>query len=114
MLFWVCECACWPFTCVMVVGVGVCGFWWCCFQWCVAVVWASRRVPGVVVCVWVLVSGACWGVGWLVSCVSGVCVCVWAGACVCVGWLVCVSWFRMLTCVASFFFLVLSFVLLFG
>lgn len=56
MLFWVCECACWPLTCVMVVGEGCSG--WCCFQYCVAVVLASRRVPGVLV-----------GVSWLV-CVS--------------------------------------------
>ena len=91
VLFWVCECACVPLTWVMAVGVGV--SWWCCFQCWVAVVLASRRVPGVVVCVCVLV--ACSGVGWLV----------------CVLW-----WFRMLTCLASFFFLgfVFCFVLLFG
>lgn len=93
VLFWVCECACAPFTCVMVVGVWCLG--WCVFQYCVAVVCASRRVPGVVVGfgVWV----ACSGVVWLV--LVGVC------------WLVCVVWFRMLTCLASFFLLVLSFVL---
>lgn len=124
MLFWVWVGACVPFTWVMAVGVGV--FWWCCFQYCVAVVSASRRVPGVVLGfgVWVacfgvvwLVSGvgglvwACFGVGWLVSGVSGVCAgVVWlvlVGVC----WLVCVVWFRMLTCLASFFLLVLSFVL---
>lgn len=125
VLFVVWVGACVPLVCVMVVGVWCLG--WCCFQWCVAVVWASRRVPGVVVGfgVWVaclgvagLVSGvgglvwACFGVGWLVSGVGGVCVgVVWlvlVGVC----WLVCVLWwFRMLTCLASFFFLVLSFVL---
>lgn len=94
MLFVVWVVACLPFVCVMAVGVGVCGFWWCCFQWCVAVVWASSCVPGVVVGfgVWVV----CSGVVWLVSGVGG---------------LVCVVWFRMLTCLASFFLLVLSFVL---
>lgn len=83
MLFIVCVSAFVSFVCVMGVVVGVCG--WCCFQYCVAVVCASRRVPGVVVCVSWLVSGVCLGVGWLV----------------------CVVWFRMLTCLASFFFLVL-------
>lgn len=134
MLFMVWVGACWPFTCVMAVGVGVSGFWWCVFQWWVAVVSASRRVPGVCVCVSWLVPGAClgvaglvfgvgglvwacFGVGWLVSGVSGVCAgVVWlvlVGVC----WLVCVLWwFRMLTCLASFFFLgfVFCFVLLFG
>lgn len=133
MLLIVCVSAFVPFVWVMAVGVGVSGFWWCVFQCCVAVVSASRRVPGVVVCVCVLVSGAClgvvwlvfgvgglvWarsGVVWLVSGVSGVCAgVVWLvfGACglVCVLW-----WFRMLTCLASFFFLgfVFCFVLLFG
>lgn len=123
-----------PFTWVMGVVVGVSGVWWCVFQWWVAVVSASRRVPGVVVCVSWLVSGACLGVAglvfgvgglvwaclgvvWLVSGVSGVCAgVVWlvlVGVC----WLVCVLWwFRMLTCLASFFFLgfVFCFVLLFG
>lgn len=128
MLFWVWVGACVPLVCVMAVGVGVSGFWWCVFQWCVAVVLASRRVPGVGVCVSWLVSGACLGVVWLVSGVGGL---VWAcfgvgwlvsGVCgVCAGvvwlvlvgvcWLVCVVWFRMLTCLASFFLLVLSFVL---
>lgn len=109
MLFMVWVGACWPFTCVMAVGVGVSGFWWCVFQWWVAVVSASRRVPGVCVCVSWLVPGACSGVGWLGF---GACVRDW-GACVGVGvcWLVCVVWFRMLTCLASFFLLVLSFVL---
>lgn len=105
MLFWVCECACVPLVCVMVVGEGCFGL--CCFQCCVAVVSASRRVPGVLVCgVCVLV---CSGVGWLVSGVSGACACVvWlasvgvAGASVGVSWLVCVSWFRMLTCFGLF------------
>lgn len=91
MLFWVWVCACWPFTCVMAVGVGVSGFWWRVFQWWVAVVWASSVVPGVLACV---VSGACSGVFLLVS-----------GVCSGVGVSVCVSWFRMLTCLASFFFL---------
>ena len=137
MLFMVCVCAFVPFVCVMAVGVGVSGFWWCVFQCRVAVVWASRRVPGVVVGFGVLVLGAClgvvWlvfgvgglvcacsGVGWLVSGVGacGVCACARVvGACVGVCWLVCVLWwFRMLTCLASFFFLgfVFCFVLLFG
>jgi len=131
VLFWVCECACVPLVCVMVVGEGCSGL--CCFQYCVAVVSASRRVPGMVVCVSWLVPGACFGVvwlvfgvgglvwacfgvGWLVSGVGGVCAgVVWlvlVGVC----WLVCVVWFRMLTCLASFFFLgfVFCFVLLFG
>lgn len=75
MLFWVWVCACWPFTCVMAVGVGVSGFWWRVFQWCVAVVWASSVVPGVVVCVSWLVPGVCLGVAGLVF---GVGVLVWA------------------------------------
>lgn len=79
MLFCACECACWPLTCVMVVGEGCSG--WCVFQCWVAVVWASRRVPGVVACVGVLL--ACSGVG-----VAG---------------LVCVVWFRMLMCVCASF-----------
>ena len=82
MLFCACECACWPLTCVMVVGEG-CSGWWV-FQCRVAVVFASRRVPGVVVGfgVWV----ACSGVGWLVV---GACARV-VGASVGVCWLVCV------------------------
>ena len=122
MLFMVWVGACLPFTWVMAVGVGVSGFWWCVFQCCVAVVWASSVVPGVLACV---VSGACsgvfllvFGVGGLVWACSGVAVLVFgAWACVVgvgvgVSWLVCVLWwFRMLTCLASFFFLVLSFVL---
>lgn len=105
MLFIVCVSVFVPFVWVMAVGVGVSGFWWCVFQCRVAVVSASRRVPGVVVCVSWLVPGACLGVVWLVFGVGGVC------------WLVCVLWwFRMLTCLASFFFLgfVFCFVLLFG
>ena len=79
----------------------MCG--WCVFQWSVAVVPLSRRVPGVGVCVCVLV---CSGVGWLVSGVGGAKVCV-------VG-LVCVSWFRMLMCVPlSVFFVLLSWFCLF-
>lgn len=103
MLFWVWVGACVPFMWVMVVGEGCSG--WCCFHCCVAVVLASRCVPGVGVGVWVLV---CLGVGWLVSGVSG----VW----VCVAGVVCVVWFRMLMCLASFFFLGFVFccVLLFG
>ena len=101
VLFMVWVGVCWPFTCVMGVGVGVSG--WCCFQYCVAVVLASRRVPGVGVGVCVLV---CLGVGWLVPGVSG------AKACV-VG-LVCVSWFRMLMRVPlSVFFVLLSWFCLF-
>ena len=92
MLFMVCVSAFVPFVWVMAVGVGVSGFWWCVFQCCVAVVWASSVVPGVLACV---VSGACSGVFLLVS---GV-------VCSGVGVSVCVSWFRMLTCLASFFFL---------
>ena len=101
MLLVVCDGACWPFTCVMVVGEGC--FGWCVFQWCVAVVCASRRVPGVGVCVCVLV---CSGVGWLVC---GVC-----GVKACVAGLVCVSWFRMLMRVLlSVFFVLLSWFCLF-
>lgn len=98
MLFMVWVGACWPFTWVMAVGVGVSGFWWCVFQCCVAVVLPSRRVPGVGVCVCVLV---CSGVGWLVPGVSG--------AKVCVAGLVCVSWFRMLMRVPLSVFFVLLF-----
>ena len=84
--FWVWVCACVPFVWVMgVVGVGCSG--WCCFQYCVAVVWASRRVPGVLACVSWLVPGAC--VGWFAG--GGV-----VGVGVGVSWLVCVAWFRML------------------
>lgn len=109
VLFCACVCACWPFVWVMGVVVGVCGVWWCCFQYCVAVVFASRRVPGVLVCV---VAGACSGVVWLVACFLVVVV-AWLGfgACVrgwgarvgvgVVGW-VCVSRFRMLTCLGLF------------
>lgn len=93
MLLMVCVGACWPFTCVMVVGEGCSG--WCVFQYCVAVVCASRRVPGVGVCVSWLVPRACLGVVWLV----------------CVLW-----WFRMLMCSGLFLSLgfVFCFVLLFG
>lgn len=84
MLFWVCECACWPLTCVMGVVVGVSG--WCCFQCCVAVVPASSVVPGVLV--WGVCVLVCSGVVWLVPGVSG--------AKACVAGLVCVLWFRML------------------
>ena len=102
MLFWVCECACWPFTCVMVVGVGV--SWWCCFQCCVAVVPASSVVPGVLV--WGVCVLVCSGVVWLVPGVSG--------AKACVAGLVCVLWFRMLMCVPlSVFFVLLSWFCLF-
>lgn len=80
MLFCACDSACWPFVCVMAVGVGVSGFWWRVFQWCVAVVLASRRVPGVF---W-----AWLGVGCSVVCVGVAWVWVW--------------WFRMLTCFGLF------------
>ena len=62
VLFVVCVSAFVPFTWVMAVGVGVSGFWWRVFQWCVAVVSASRRAPGVGGCVLWLVLGACCGV----------------------------------------------------
>lgn len=81
----------------------------CVFHWWVAVVSASRRVPGAVLGfgVWVV----CLGVAGLVVGACGACACV-VGASVGVSWLVCVLWrFRMLTCLASFFFLFLSFVL---
>lgn len=78
VLFVVWVGACPPFTCVMAVGVGVSGFWWCVFQWWVAVVWASSCVPGVCGCLGV--------VGWLVSCVSVVVAWLWvSGVCVGVG-----------------------------
>lgn len=106
LIVWVGACP--PFTCVMAVAVGV--SWWCVFQCRVAVVWASRRVPGVGVCVSWLVLGVCSGVGWLVPGVSGACV-GWlasvgvVGASVGVSWLVCVFWwFRMLTCSGLFLF----------
>lgn len=102
MLFWVCECACWPFTCVMGVVVGVSG--WCCFQCCVAVVPASSVVPGVLV--WGVCVLVCSGVVWLVPGVSG--------AKACVAGLVCVLWFRMLMRVPlSVFFVLLSWFCLF-
>lgn len=102
VLFVVWVVACPPFVWVMAVGVGV--SWWCVFQWSVAVVLPSRRVPGVVVGfgVWVV----CSGVGWLVPGVSG--------AKACVAGLVCVSWFRMLMRVPlSVFFVLLSWFCLF-
>ena len=107
VLFVVWVVACPPFTCVMAVGVGV--FWWCVFQYWVAVVWASSVVPGVCVCLGVVVGGVGVVVFWLVSCVGGLVVwlCV-SGVVVVVGvgafW-----WFRMLTCLASFFFLGFAF-----
>ena len=60
LVVWVC--ACWPFVWVMVVGVGV--FWWRVFQCWLAVVFSSRRVPGVLAWfgVWVACSGVV-GVG---------------------------------------------------
>lgn len=60
VLLIVCVSAFVSFVCVMGVVVGVSGWW--VFQWWVAVVLVSRRVPGVLACVG--------GVGWLVSCVS--------------------------------------------
>lgn len=102
MLFMVCVGACWPFTCVMVVGEGCSG--WCVFQYCVAVVCASRRVPGVLV--WGVCVLVCSGVVWLVPGVSG--------AKACVAGLVCVLWFRMLMRVPlSVFFVLLSWFCLF-
>lgn len=112
VLFMVWVGACVPFTCVMAVGVGVSGFWWCVFQWCVAVVPASSVVPGVLVCVVWFRMLTCSGlflsfgfvsclfclVVWLITgclvvwarvgvCLWGVwvgcvCLCAWAGACV--------------------------------
>ena len=107
VLLIVCVSAFVPFVWVMGVVVGVSGC--CVFHWCVAVVSASRRVPGAVLGfgVWVV----CLGVAGLVVGACGACACV-VGASVGVSWLVCVLWrFRMLTCLASFFFLFLSFVL---
>ena len=104
MLLVVCECACVPLVCVMGVVVGVSG--WCCFQYWVAVVWASRRVPGVPGCLGVVVGGVGVVVFWLVSCVGGLVVwlCV-SGVVVVVAGVGAFWWFRMLTCLASFFFL---------
>lgn len=84
LVVWVCAVV--PPVWVMAVGVGVSGFWWCCFQWWVAVVWASRRVPGVVVGVVVFwLVWVCFGVfAWL-----GVGESVW--------------WFRMLMRVLASF-----------
>lgn len=70
MLFMVWVGACWPFTWVMGVAVGVSGVWWRVFQCRAAVVLPSRRVPGVVLGFGVLVVATC------------------------------VAWFRMLMCVA--------------
>ena len=99
VLLIVCVSAFVPFVWVMGVVVGVSGC--CVFQWWVAVVSASRRVPGVVVGfgVWVV----CLGVAGLVVGACGACGCV-VGVGVGVFWLVCVLWwFRMLMCLASFF-----------
>lgn len=72
VLFMVWVGACWPFTWVMVVGVWCSGC--CVFQCWVAVVLASRRVPGV--------SGCLGVVGWVVSCVGVVLVWLWvSGVC---------------------------------
>jgi len=103
VLFWVWVGACVPFMWVMVVGEGCSG--WCVFQYCVAVVSVSRRVPGVVVGfgVWVVCVGVA-GLVWACSCVPvwpGVGV-LFSGVCVGVAGLVCVSWFRILMCVLSF------------
>ena len=89
VLLVVCVSAFVLFVWVMVVGCGVLG--WCVFQCWVAVVWASRRVPGVGVCVLWLVFGVCSGVGWLV----------------CVLW-----WFWMLMCSGLFLVFLVLFVLL--
>ena len=101
LVVWVCAVV--PLVWVMAVGVDVSGFWWCCFQWWVAVVWVSRRVPGVPECLGVVAAGS-----WCACVVfaGSWCACVvvfWvgvAGSGVKVFW-----WFRMLTCLASFFFL---------
>ena len=96
VLLVVCDSAPVPPVWVMAVGEGCSG--WCVFQYWVAVVWASSVVPGVPECLGVVVF-------WLVSCV-GVLV-----AWLCVFGVVVVAgvgvfwWFRMLTCLASFFFL---------
>ena len=79
VLLVVCDSALVPPVWVMVVGEGCSG--WCVFQYWVAVVWASSVVPGVPECLGVVVAGVV---------VAGVVV-FW--------------WFRMLTCLASFFFL---------
>ena len=116
VLFIVWVCAFVPVVWVMVVVVGV--FGWRVFQWCVAVVLPSRRVPGVSGC-----SGG-GGLVWVCPGVVGWLVFAWVGAEVGVGWfvvgllfwLVCVSWFRMLMRFVSlsvFLFLVCS-CLLFG
>ena len=102
MLFMVCVGACWPFTWVMVVGEGCSG--WCCFQCWVAVVWASSVVPGVPECLGVVVGGVGVVVFWLVSCVGGLVVWLCVSGVV-VGGVGAFWWFRMLTCLASFFFL---------
>lgn len=110
VLLVVCVGACVPFTWVMAVGVGVSGFWWCVFQWCVAVVPASRRVPGVGAGVRVVL--ACSGVGWLVSCVRVVLACWWCACVVGLGVKV-LWWFRMLTC-SGLFLCLFGFACLFG
>lgn len=46
LVVWVCAVV--PPVWVMAVEVGV--FWWCVFQYWVAVVWASSVVPGVLAC----------------------------------------------------------------
>ena len=113
VLLVVCDSALVPFVWVMAVGVGCSG--WCCFQCWVAVVWASSVVPGVLECLGVVVGGVGVVVFWLVSCVGGLVVFWLCVSGVVVG-VVVFWWFRMLMCLASFFFLVLSLVcfVLFG
>ena len=69
MLLVVCDSAPVPPVWVMAVGVGV--FWWCVFQYWVAVVWASSVVPGVPECLGVVVGGVGVVVFWLVGWVGG-------------------------------------------
>ena len=105
VLLVVCVSAPVPPVWVMAVGVGV--FWWCVFQYWVAVVWASSVVPGVPECLGVVVGGVGVVVFWLVSCVGGLVVwlCVSGVVVVVVVGVGVFWWFRMLTCLASFFFL---------
>lgn len=102
VLLIVCECACVPFVCVMAVGVGV--FWWCVFQYWVAVVWASSVVPGVPECLGVVVGGVGVVVFWLVSCVGGLVVWLCVSGVVVVAGVGVFWWFRMLTCSGLFLF----------
>ena len=96
VLLVVCDSALVPPVWVMAVGVGV--FWWRVFQYWVAVVWASSVVPGVPECLGVVVF-------WLVSCVGGLVAWLCVSGVVVVAGVGAFWWFRMLTCLASFFFL---------